>query len=189
MDLGALIQTHGYWLLAVGCLLEGETLLVLAGFAAHEGQLHPAGVLAVATVAAIVGDQFYFWLGRWRGAALLARYPRLAARAERVHVLLDKWHAPLIVGLRFAYGLRIAGPIFIGASPLPAGRFALYNAVGAVVWAVLVGGLGWVFGATAQALLGDVQRYQYRLLGVALGLGLLWWGWRRWRRAGAPPRR
>ena len=182
MDLIQLIETHGYWMLALGCLLEGETVLVLAGFAAHEGHLSPAGVLAVATVMAMVGDHLYFWLGRWRGAQLLARRPKLAAKAERVHVLLDRWHAPLIIGLRFAYGLRIAGPLFIGASPLPAWRFTLYNGIGAVIWAVLVGGLGWVCGATAQALLGELQRYQMVAVGVVLGTGLLLWLWRRRRR-------
>ncbi|WP_235971847.1 DedA family protein [Azohydromonas caseinilytica] len=182
MNLSALVETHGYWMLALGCLVEGETVLVLAGFAAHKGLLEPAGVLAVATVMAMVGDQIYFWLGRWRGPWLLARHPSLAAKAERVHRLLDRWHAPLIIGLRFAYGLRIAGPIFIGASPLPAWRFTLYNGIGAAIWAVLVGGLGWVFGATAQALLGELQRYQMVAVGVVLGTGLLLWLWRRHRR-------
>lgn len=182
MDLIALIETHGYWMLALGCLLEGETLLVLAGFAAHEGHLNPAGVLAVATVMAMVGDQIYFWIGRWRGPQLLARHPKLAAKAARVHLLLERWHAPLIIGLRFAYGLRIAGPIFIGASPLPAWRFALYNGIGAVIWAVVVGGIGWAFGAAAQALLGELQRYQMGLMGALLGAALLVWMWRRLRR-------
>jgi membrane protein DedA with SNARE-associated domain len=182
MDLWALIETHGYWVLALGCLLEGETPLVLAGFAAHEGHLSPVGVLVVATVMAMVGDQIYFWLGRWRGPQLLARHPKLAAKAERVHALLDRWHAPLIIGLRFAYGLRIAGPLFIGASPLPAWRFALYNGIGAVIWALLVGGIGWVFGAAAQALLGELQHYQMALMGLLLGAALLVWMWRWYRR-------
>ena len=50
MTLAALIQAHGYWVLAVGCLLEGETILVLAGFAAHRGYLDSLAVLAIATV-------------------------------------------------------------------------------------------------------------------------------------------
>jgi len=37
MALGTLIGTHGYWVLALGCLLEGETILLLAGFTAHRG--------------------------------------------------------------------------------------------------------------------------------------------------------
>ena len=64
MNLGSLIETHGYWVLFVGCFLEGETFLVLAGFAAHSGYLDPFVVVAVVAIAAFVGNQFFFWLGR-----------------------------------------------------------------------------------------------------------------------------
>ena len=37
MDLAALVTQYGYAAVAVGCLLEGETVLLLAGFAAHRG--------------------------------------------------------------------------------------------------------------------------------------------------------
>ncbi len=61
MDPGQLIGAHGYWVLALGCLLEGETLLVIAGYAAHRGYLDPVAVIAVASMAGFAGDQFYFW--------------------------------------------------------------------------------------------------------------------------------
>jgi hypothetical protein len=118
MDLGSLIETHGYWVLAAGCLLEGETILVLAGLAAERGYLHPFGVVVVASVTAFIGDQILFWLGRWRGPALLARWPSVAAKAGRVHELIERYHLPVIIGMRFAYGLRIPGPILIGMSPV-----------------------------------------------------------------------
>ena len=83
MTLQSLIDTHGYWLLALGCLLEGETILLLAGFAAHRGYLDPWAVFGIASLAGFAGDQFYFWLGRRHGAAVLARWPRLAERTGR----------------------------------------------------------------------------------------------------------
>ena len=51
------------------------------------------------------------------------------------NALLMKWHAALIIGIRFAYGLRIAGPIVIGMSSLAARRFLVFNAIGALIWA------------------------------------------------------
>ena len=38
----------------------------------------------------------------------------------------------------------LAGPVLLGMSPLPAWRFVAFNAIGALLWAVLVGGIGWV---------------------------------------------
>lgn len=174
--LGTLIETHGYWLLALGCLLEGETVLLLAGFAAHRGYLDPLAVLAVASAAGFMGDQFYFWLGRRHGAAVLARWPALQQRADRVHRLIDRHHGAMIVAMRFAYGLRIAGPVLIGTSTLPAWRFAAFNALGAVLWASLVGAVGWVFGQAVEAVFSEVRYVEgWLLLGLAGAGAAAWW--------------
>jgi membrane protein DedA with SNARE-associated domain len=176
MTLGTLIETHGYWMLAVGCLLEGETVLILAGFAAHRGYLNPVAVLAIASTAGFLGDQFYFWLGRRHGAAVLARWPALAQQAGRVQRLVTRYHEAVIIGLRFAYGLRIAGPILIGTTPVPAWRFGLLNALGAILWAGLIGALGWMFGHVAEVVFAEIRQIEgWLLLGLAAAGALVWW--------------
>lgn len=177
MDLGSLIETHGYWVLAAGCALEGETVLVLAGLAAYRGYLDPFAVVAIASLMGFVSDQLFFWLGRWRGMALLSRWPSIAAKAARVHALVERYHASVIIGVRFAYGLRIAGPIFIGMSAISPVRFVALNAVGAVLWACVVGGVGWLSGQAAESVFGNVRHLEVWLfLGlvvVVLIVGLL----------------
>ena len=175
------ISSHGYWVLALGCLLEGETVLLLAGFAAHQGHLNPMAVVVVASVAAFVGDQCFFWLGRHHGPRVLALRPGWARHAARVDALLQRWDGWLVVGIRFAYGLRIAGPVVMGASAMPALRFAAFNALGAVIWATVLGGLGWVLGGAAEALLGKVQHAQVWVLGALLLLALAAAAWRWYR--------
>jgi membrane protein DedA with SNARE-associated domain len=173
--LGSLIEAHGYWLLAAGCLLEGETFLVLAGFAAHRGYLDPFAVVGVASVSGFLADQFYFWLGRRSGPALLARWPLAAAQVGRVHALIGRHPAGAAIGVRFAYGLRIAGPMLIGMSPMPQLRFTLLNALGSLLWASLIGGAGWAFGEAAQRLLADVGDLEgWLLLGLVAAV-VAWW--------------
>ena len=150
MDPAKLIQTHGYWALALGCLLEGESLLVLAGFAAHQGYLQLPWVIAVAAAAGFAGDQLFFWLGRRHGNAALARLPSLPRQSARVHRLIESHPSAFVIGMRFAYGMRIAAPIVAGSSRLPADRFAALNAVGAVLWAVAIAGLGRGLAAARQ---------------------------------------
>ena len=176
MTLGSLIEVHGYWVLAVGCLLEGETILVLAGFAAHRGYLDPLTVVAIASFCGFLGDQFYFWMGRRHGASVLARWPSLARQTNRVNRLLDRFHAVVIIGVRFAYGLRIAGPVLIGTTTIPWLRFALLNALGAVLWACLVAGIGWAFGEAAQVVLGEIRHLEgWLMLGLAVAAAIAWW--------------
>lgn len=65
--LNHLITHYGYWAVAVGCLLEGETLLILAGIAARRGLLELPWVLAVGACAGALSDVAFFTVGRWRG--------------------------------------------------------------------------------------------------------------------------
>ena len=64
MDLAGLIDSYGYLAVFFGALLEGETILALAGLAAFRGYLDLYKVIALAMFAGFLGDQIYFFLGR-----------------------------------------------------------------------------------------------------------------------------
>jgi membrane protein DedA with SNARE-associated domain len=174
MDIGDLLRTHGYWIVALGCLLEGETVLALAGLAAHQGYLRIELVVVVAAVAGFAGDQAFFWLGRYANAPLRRRFPRLFVHAPRLERLTARWHAWVIVLVRFAYGLRIAGPILLGTTQLPGRRFAVYNAIGAILWAHLIALAGWFVGAAIEAWLGKLERVEHWIV-IALVLFVVLW--------------
>lgn len=176
MKLRTLIETYGYWLLAADSLLEGQMALVLAGFAVRLGYLYLFAVLGIAAVAGFLGNQFYFWLGRRHGPAVLARWPSVALQSDRIYRLIDRYPAAVIIGIRFVYGFRIAGPVVIGMSPISGYRFGLLNALGAVLWACLGAGIGWVFGHAAELALDEIQHIEmWLLLGMAAAGVIVWW--------------
>lgn len=140
------IVEYGYIAVFIGCLLEGEMLLLLAGVAAHEGKLSLPLVIMLAFVAGTLGDQILFWIGRRAGQPLLNRWSGKAAQIQRVNRLLKRFDASLIFGIRFMYGLRLIGPLIIGASDVAPRRFALFNVLGAAVWAPLIAMAGYLFG-------------------------------------------
>lgn len=181
MNLTDLIAQYGYAALFVGTLLEGETLLILAGFAAHQGYLQLEWVIAIALLGGFLGDQVYFWLGRRHGTWVLSHFPRLVPVFERANVLIERYHEALIVGMRFMYGLRTVGPIALGMSPVPAWRFVLFNALGAAIWAVGIGMTGYLFGQALELFLDDFKKLEEMLLAAILFGGIVVWGWRRWR--------
>ena len=172
MDLAGLIDSYGYLAVFIGSFLEGETILALAGLAAFRGYLDLALVIAIAMLAGFLGDQFYFFLGRAKGQKILARFPRMQLRAQRFDELLAKWHAPLIVGIRFMYGFRVAGPILLGMGRVPAWKFMLYNFIGAALWAPLIAGIGYTFGSVVKSALGHLKRYEHVAFGVVIVIGL-----------------
>jgi membrane protein DedA with SNARE-associated domain len=177
MSLAQFLADYGYLAVLAGSLLEGETILVMAGFAAHQGYLSMPAVVAVAFVGGTLGDLGFFWIGRRFGAGLLRRLPGAGPRAAKVLPWLHRFDALLIVAIRFMYGLRIIGPIVIGAAGVRPARFALYNAIGAAIWAPLVGGAGYFFGYALQELAGDLWPYEEVALAVIaaimLGGGLI----------------
>ena len=144
--LQSLIESYGYVAVFLGCFLEGETVLVLGGFAAHLGYLSLPVVIGTAAIAGFVGDQTLFWIGRRWGERIFSAHPKLAALRPRAKRLIDKYGAWAAFGLRFMVGMRLAGAITIGAAGFPQRRFLPANAAGAIVWASAIGGAGYVFG-------------------------------------------
>ena len=187
MDLASLIQNWGYPAVFAGSLMEGETIVALAAVAAHRGYLALPSVIAVAAAGGFLGDQIYFLVGRFAGDRVLARWPALQPGAERARQLLDRYDAPLILVVRFLYGLRTIGPIAIGMSRVHWLRFAALNLAGAIVWAALVAGIGYALGEALTRVLGDLKRVEEWVFGAILvgGLALVAWLQRRGRRAAA----
>lgn len=181
MNVASLIAEYGYVALFVGTLLEGETVLILAGFAAHQGYLQLDWVIVTALAGGFCGDQFYFWLGRRHGTWVLSRYPKFVPLLARVNVLIERYHEVLIVAVRFLYGLRTIGPLAFGMSHVQAWRFGLFNMLGAAVWAAGVGGAGFLFGRVMKLWLHDLKQIEAWLLLGLLSGSLIFFGWRRWR--------
>lgn len=175
MDIPGLIDTYGYWAVFVGAFLEGETILALAGLAAYRGYLDFWAVVFTAMVAGFLGDQFFFFLGRYKGSEILARFPHWETRARKFDDMLSRWHAPLIVCVRFMYGFRIMGPIMLGMGRVAAWKFMVYNFIGAAIWAPLIAGFGYLFGSALEAFMVDLKRFELWAAIALLLIGLTTW--------------
>lgn len=175
-DLGALVAQYGYPVILLGTMLEGETVLLLAGFAAHRGYLAPWAVVAVAMAGATLGDQLAFAAGRRWGGRLAALHPRLQQGVDRALSLLRERRDGFVFVNRFLIGLRTAGPFAVGMTDMPWPRFFALNLGGAALWSVLIAGLGYVVGEGLERLLGDVRRIEegiiVALIAIAVAVGV-----------------
>jgi membrane protein DedA with SNARE-associated domain len=169
-----LIQAYGYFALLVGTFLEGETILLLAGFMAWQGVFEMPLVITFATAGATAGDQTYFYLGRYRRDWIFSKFPKLRLKAEKVYGWVERHPDLIIIGSRFVYGFRIATPIVLGTSRVAAWRYSVFNLVGAIIWAITVSSAGYFLGDMMERLIGDMHRIQhYLFLSIAIiGLGV-----------------
>ncbi len=175
MTINGLIHSYGYIGVLIGTFVEGETTLLLAAFAAHQGYMELPYVMVAASIGSFCGDQSFFWLGRKRRRKTLFRHPLLAAKVAKAQTLMERYRAFLMLIFRFMYGLRTVIPFAIGMSRTPVLEFATFSAASSVVWAVLVGGTGYLFGNALENLFGDMRRYELVVLGVVAAIGAMVW--------------
>jgi membrane protein DedA with SNARE-associated domain len=175
MTLESLVDAYGYLAVLVGTFVEGETILVLGGFAAHRGYMALPWVILAAFIGSLCGDQLFFFLGRWHSQAILSKRPTWKSRVNKTQKLLERFRIPLILAFRFLYGLRTVAPFVIGMSSVPTVEFIFLNAVGALVWAAAVGTGGYLFGSALEILIGNIKHYEIQILGAIAAIGVLIW--------------
>lgn len=176
------IRTYGYWALLLGTFIEGETILMLGGLSAQLGYLDIYLVIVVAFIGSFSGDQFYFMVGRLKGTELLAKHQRWHAKVSKVHCYLERYHDLIMLGFRFVYGIRIMTPFVLAMNPrIRTGRFVVLNAIGAVIWSVVVAGGGYLFGHALELILHDIKHYEQVIMIAAATLGIGLWLCHRYR--------
>jgi membrane protein DedA with SNARE-associated domain len=162
------IQHHGLPLLFLVVMLEsfgiplpGETALVLFGVLASKGNYDIAAVIAVAAAAAIVGDNLGYWvIGRWGGRALFERSRYLKRYADsvlpRAERLMKRHGGKTVFFGRFIAILRFTAAWVAGLGRMRWWKFLLWNALGGIAWATLIGLVAYYGGKAAADA---IQRY------------------------------
>lgn len=168
------VRSYGAWIVAgaiavesMGIPFPGETVLISASvYAGASGKLDIAYVLLAAVAGAIIGDNIGYWIGRTVGFRWVIRHRaklRLTSRRIKLGQYLFMRHGGKVVFFgRFVAFLRtFAGPL-AGLNRMVWGRFFLFNALGAVIWAGGFGWLAYVFGDKLASALDDA--------GIVLGI-------------------
>ena len=182
---GPFVASYGLWAVFVIVMLEsagvplpGETALVSAAiYAGATGGLRISEVIAVAAIAAILGDNIGFWMGRTWGKPLLRRYGHFARLDDRRialgELLFARHGASIVFFGRFIAFLRIFAALLAGVCGLGWGRFLIFNAAGAITWALLFAMGGYIFGDTVVKLSGPVGILAF----VAVVAGVIAFAW------------
>jgi membrane-associated protein len=202
-------QEFGYPVLFLGVMLEnaglpvpGETAVLVAGFlcseagkefvGSHAGphKLHLTGVILVTIVAAVLGDNIGYWLGRrfarprlQVSQRFLFLTPQLLEKAEGYFHRFGTW---TIFFARFITGLRVVGAMAAGTAGMPWGRFLSANAAGACAWATAISLVGFYSGEYLPTVAKWLGRSGMIALLVLVLAGALFCYWRKRQRVTHP---
>jgi membrane protein DedA with SNARE-associated domain len=180
IDVGHLVEVSGYPILFVlvmaesgGVPLPGETAVIVGGVLASRGKLEIELVIAVAALAAIVGDNIGYQIGR-RGGQWLLEKPGPFSRQRLVVLEMGEpffeQHGPKAVFFgRFILGLRTWASWLAGANHMRWRTFFMWNALGGICWATTVGLIAYYVGRSASNAIATFGLYGLVAVVVALG--------------------
>lgn len=178
MDLAELFSHYGYLMLLVGSLGEGMPIMLFGGFAAHRGWLALVPwVILLGAFGNAVAQGVWFFGARYAGRRILEKRVEWSANVERVGRWVKKWEAPVVIGARFIPGFSSTAMVTVALSKMSWIRFLVFNAIGALAWALTFGVLGYALGQAVEALLGDIERYEKPVAVALLIAAAIWIMW------------
>ena len=129
--------------------LPGDSLLFACGMLAQRGDINVLLLGVILIVAALLGDNVNYWLGRALGPRILRgeRIPLLNKKnLERTRVFFTKHGGKSVVMARFVPILRTFAPFTAGVGKMDYKRFLVFSAAGAVLWVGVCMAAGWFLG-------------------------------------------
>jgi membrane-associated protein len=158
-DVAHLIQTGGLLLIAalifgesgmfIGFFFPGDTLLLSAGVFAAQGKLSLLSVIVIVAIAAILGDNVGYLIGKRVGRRLFQKEDGLLFRKKYLddaEAFFRRYGDKTMLFAHFLPIIRTFAPPVAGAAAMPHRKFFVYDALGDSTWAVVVTLIGYWFG-------------------------------------------
>lgn len=175
-DPSQLLREYGYFVILIWTFLEGETIVVIAGWLSASVGLKPWLIALCAFCGSFLSDQVMFSLGKYKGESILSHFPRTANNMAKAAMLFKKYDTALILGFRFVYGVRNITPIMLGISGVSHKKFFFLNAIGAGVWAITFTYGGLYAGKAFMRIMDTVGHgILYVLLAILAIAGCIWY--------------
>ncbi len=164
--------------------LPGDSLLFIVGTLCGAQLLSLPLVMILLLVAAVLGDQCNYMIGRWVGPRVFA-WPdsRFFNRAafNQAHLFYERYGGITIIIARFMPFVRTFAPFVAGVAEMNRTRFSAYNLVGALLWVVGLCSAGYIFGNMAWVQQ-NLSKIIWALI-IVPGLIAMFGAWRAGRKA------
>ncbi|MDP2075171.1 VTT domain-containing protein, partial [Hydrogenophaga sp.] len=156
------VQNYGAWVYALLFLiiftetgvvvmpfLPGDSLLFVVGTLCGVGLMSLPVAMGLLVVAAILGDQVNYSIGRYFGPKVFQwENSKLFNRNafNQAHAFYEKYGGITIILARFMPFVRTFAPFVAGVAEMTRTKFTAYNVAGALIWVVGLVGAGYLFG-------------------------------------------
>lgn len=160
------------------------TMLLAGSMAMTFGHLSQA--LTVATLASVLADAIWYWLGTLFGYRVLAGLCKLSINpgscVSQTEARFIRWGVSSLVLAKFIPGFSTVAPPIAGALRMSLLGFLLAAGAGASLWAGLALGAGWVLRGAVQVAISSLDEHTGRALLAVLLAFCIWLGWKLWQK-------
>lgn len=156
----------------VGFFFPGDTLLLSAGIFAAQGKLTLALLLPCIALAAILGDNLGYLIGKHRGRRLFENRHSIIFNhdhLQRAETFFDRYGSKAMLLAHFVPIVRTFAPAAAGMSKMDHKRFFVYDAIGDIAWAVGVTLIGFFFGSKIP----NIDRYILFVIAAVISITLV----------------
>jgi membrane protein DedA with SNARE-associated domain len=176
---------HGYavlfgWVLLeqMGLPIPAAPLLIAAGALARAGKMNLTFAVALAFIAVILADLFWYSLGRYRGGRILKLLCRISLEPDscvrRTENLFIRRGVHALLVAKFVPGLNTAAPSLAGIFRMPLRRFMIFDFLGALFWVATVTSLGLILSDQLEEIALRWGGWLIAVLAGSLAAYILW---------------
>jgi membrane-associated protein len=154
-----LFSSWGYLIVFAGVFLEsifltgwiapGTTVVLIASFYAAQGELNIYLIWCISVVAALLGDNVGYFIGRRMGKGVMDRYggrPKIMERLERSQRFFERYGGVTVLFGRMVSGVDAFIPLTAGLNGMAYWRYMMFDIPGAMIWSGVFCALGYFFG-------------------------------------------
>lgn len=168
----AFLARYGLLAVFVGMWVEGETVLLVSGFLAHQRLFSLWALLPVAFLGAFSVDNAFYAAGRYLSTNRRVRWFLERPALQRLHRHGESWGAFFLV--RFLYGTRAPFMVYLGSRPLAYGRFVVREVPALILWSAIWIFFGHALGRILVLFLGELHSsHRTAVVASLIAAGLL----------------
>ncbi|MCX6728104.1 MAG: VTT domain-containing protein [Candidatus Saccharibacteria bacterium] len=157
--------------LLIGFFLPGDTLLFGAGLAASQGKFSLLWLIVCVVLAAIIGDNVGYSIGRRAGPRIFKKEDGILFRQEylqKSEEFYEKHGGKTIILARFTPIVRTFAPVVAGAGKMTRKKFMVYNIIGGILWGGGMSLLGFTIGGKIPHLDKYIEVVIFGVMAVSL---------------------
>lgn len=166
------LESFGYLILFLYSMGGGYIAILTAAVLASIGKLDLSLSIIIAIIGNALGSSLFAVFARTQQAEVRKMFAKHKRKIAYMQIMVKKYDWGLFIVSKFLHGIRTFVPIAVGISQYSLTKFILINCIGAVLWGVSLGIIGYYASGFFLQIIQVLLAYPYLLPALFVGIVL-----------------